>query len=401
MKKYLYKAKDKNNRVVSGTVEATGVEMAAKLIRERGMVVISLKPAGNGLFSFISRFRSRVSNTDLTTFTRQLATMVNAGLPLADSLAILRLQSSKSIQPIATRVLADVEGGSSLSNALKVHPKVFNPTYIALIKAGETGGVLDKVLVRLADNLERQQEFRGKVKGAMIYPAIIILGMVVVTGIMVIFVIPRLNELYTQFDQDLPFTTQILSGMASLFLTFWPVVLVVFGSLFWGFTIYRKTDTGRRRIDEFIFNIPVWGDLQKEVILADLTRTLSLMVGAGVPILESLSVVGDVVGNVVIGEALADVHKQIEKGFPVAFAFAKHPEAFPYLVSQMVSVGEETGKMDEVLGKVAHVYEVSSEQKIKALTTLIEPAVMVVLGIGVAFLVISVILPIYNLTTSL
>jgi len=399
MKRYIYKAKDKSGQLVTGEVEASGEQAAAKLVRNRGLVVISLRVKREIGLNLIKKFRERITSGDIATFTRQLATMVNAGLPITEALVILRSQAKGSMQKMVAQILADVEGGESLSAAFSRHPKVFSSTYIALVKSGEVGGVMDEVLVRLADNLEKQQEFKGKVKGALIYPAIIVIGMVVVGLIMMIFVIPRLTSLYSEFNAELPTPTKILIGLSNFLIRFWPLFLVLFGVGLYGFSLYRKTPKGRRKTDELVFRIPVFGDLQRQIILTELTRTLSLMVGAGVSILEGLNITAGVVGNRVIADALRDTAKQVEKGFPVAFSFAKHPEAFPYILSQMVAVGEETGKMDEVLTKVSHVFEIESDQKVKALTSAVEPLVMVLLGLGVGFLVIAIILPIYNLTS--
>ncbi|TEU02144.1 type II secretion system F family protein [Candidatus Woesebacteria bacterium] len=399
MKRFIYKAKDKSGQIVTGEVEASSDQVAAKLVRSKGLIVISLKIKREFGLNLIKKFKDRITFADVSTFTRQLATMVNAGLPITEALVILRSQAKGSMQKMAAQVLADVEGGESLSTALSRHPKVFSPTYIALVKSGEVGGVMDEVLVRLADNLEKQQEFRGKVKGALIYPAIIVIGMLVVGLIMMIFVIPRLTSLYSEFNAELPTPTKILIGISTFVIRFWPLFLALFGGGLYGLSLYRKTPQGRRKTDELIFKIPIFGDLQRQVILTELTSTLSLMVGAGVSILEGLNITAGVVGNVVIADALRDTAKQVEKGFPVAFSFAKHPEAFPFILSQMVAVGEETGKMDEVLAKVSHIFEIESDQKVKTLTAAIEPLVMVLLGLGVGFLVIAIILPIYNLTS--
>jgi len=268
-----------------------------------------------------------------------------------------------------------------------------------LVKSGEVGGVLDTVLVKLADSLEKQQEFKGKVKGALIYPAIIVIGMVIVAFIMMIFVIPRLTSLYDEFNAELPLPTRILIGVSNAVIKYWPITLAFLATTIYSFQAYRKTKVGRLKTDQMIFKIPIVGQLSREVILTELTSTLSLMVGAGVSILEGLNITSEVVSNVVIGNALKDVSNQVEKGFPVSFAFAKHPDAFPFILSQMVAVGEETGKMEEVLNKVSHVFEVESDQKVKSLTAAVEPIVMVLLGLGVGFLVIAIILPIYNLTS--
>lgn len=399
MKRYIYKARAKDGKIITGEVEASSENHAAKLVRERGLVVISLSPVREGIAGFIKSMRDRITSENVATFTRQLSTMITAGLPITEALLILRNQSQGALQKVVSQILADVEGGESLSKAMSKHDKVFTPTYIALIKSGELGGVLDEVLLRLADTMEKQQEFKGKVKGALIYPVIIVIGMIIVALIMMIFVIPRLLSLYTEFDAELPLPTRILMGISGFFFKFWPFFLI-FGFVgFYLFVAYRKTKEGRRKTDEWVFKIPIVGELQKQIILTELTRTLSLMVGAGVSILEGLTITSEVVGNVVIGDALKDAAKHVEKGFPIAYSFAKHPEAFPYLLSQMIAVGEETGKMDEVLEKVSRIFEIESDQKVKALTAAVEPLIMVVLGIGVGFLVIAIILPIYNLTS--
>lgn len=399
MKRFKYKAKDKQGVLVTGIVESSNLAAASKLVRGRGLIVISISPVRELPIALIKRIRDRVGGEDITNFTRQLATMVAAGLPLTEALLILRSQAKGVMQKVVGQILADVEEGESLSSAMAKHPNAFSKTYIALIKTGELGGALDTVLLRLSENLEKQQEFQGKVKSAMVYPAIITFGMIIVIAIMLIFVVPRLTSLYDQFDAELPISTKILIGVSSFAVNFWPVILVMFGVGVWGLKLYNATKKGKRRVDELLFKIPIIGGLRRQVVLTDLTHTLGMMVGNGVSILEGLNISAEVVSSVTISDALLDSSKMVEKGFPVAFAFSRHPEAFPFILSQMVAVGEETGKMDEVLEKVSHIFEVESEQKIKALTSAVEPIILLFLGVGVAFLAISVILPIYNLTT--
>jgi type II secretory pathway component PulF len=223
--------------------------------------------------------------------------------------------------------------------------------------------------------------------------------MIVVAFIMMIFVVPRLTSLYDEFDAELPLPTRILMGISDGVIKFWPITIAAVVGGFYMLKAYKKTPAGKLKLDELQFKIPIIGELQKQVILTELTSTLALMTGAGVSILEGLNITSEVVGNAVIGNALKDVSLQVEKGFPVSFAFAKHPDAFPFILSQMVAVGEETGKMEEVLSKVSHVFATESDQKVKGLTSAIEPIVMVILGLGVGFLVIAIILPIYNLTS--
>jgi len=399
MNRFNYKAKDKDGRLITGEVEAANVSEAARLVKSKGLYVISVTPKIDSPFAIIRRFQERITASDISTFTRQLSTMINAGLPITEALLILRSQSKGSMQKIVAQILADVEAGDSFSNSLSKHPKIFAPSYIALVKSGEVGGVIDAVLLRLADNLEKQDEFGSQVKGALIYPAIIVVGMIIVSFVMMIFVIPRLTSLYSDFNATLPLPTLILIGMSNFAIHYWFVLLALVALGYYVFNLYKATTDGRKKIDELIFKVPVFGELQKQIILTELTRTLALMVGSGVPILEALNITSGVVDNTVISDALKDSARQVEKGFPIAFSFARHPEAFPFILSQMVAVGEETGKMDEVLTKVSHIFEVESDAKVKGLTAAIEPLVMVLLGLGVGFLVIAVILPIYNLTS--
>lgn len=398
MKRFSYKAKDKNGRLITGEVEATAAQAAAKLIKKKGLLVISIKPIREGLIGMFRNFKNRVKPSDIVALTRQLSTMVNAGLPITEALVIMRSQFKGPIQKIVAQILADIEGGESLSSALSKHSKVFSPTYIALVKSGELGGVLDEVLSRISDNLEKEQEFKGKVKGAMVYPVFILVAMFVVSIVMMIFVIPKLTGLYAGFGTKLPLMTRILMSVSGTVGKLWPFILLVIIGLIGGLDLYRGTFEGRRQIDAWLFKIPIFGDLQRQILLTELTRTLSLMVASGVPILDGLNITSSVMSNSLLSDALRDASKQVEKGFPLAYAFARHPESFPFLLSQMIAVGEETGKMDEVLKKISHIFEVESDQKVKTLTSAIEPIIMIVLGLGVGFLVIAVILPIYNIT---
>lgn len=399
MKRFYFKAKDKNGNLVTGEVEAANSSHAAKLVKEKGLIVLGIRSQEGSLLAMLKGMKSKVSQAEITMFTRQMATMINAGLPITEALLVLRNQSKGAMQKVVAQVMADVEGGESLSTSCMKHQDIFSTTYIALLKSGEMGGVLDKVLLRLADNMEKEQEFKGKVKGALIYPVVVIVGMIAVAIIMMIFVVPKMTSLYSDFGADLPAPTKILMAISNTTVKFWPIVLGAVVGLGYAFMLYRNTKKGRRKIDEMILKIPIFGELQRKVILTELTRTLSLMTGAGVSILEGLNIAAEVVSNTVIKDALSDTAKNVEKGFPVAFSFARHNDAFPYILSQMISVGEETGKMDEVLEKVSHIFEVESDESVKSLTSAIEPLVMIVLGIGVAFLVIAVIMPIYNLTS--
>lgn len=399
MRRFSYKAKDPKSKTVSGVIEARDEKMAVATLRQKGLVTFRLIPIQENIISAsLGKVFNRVSLTDLVNFTRQLSTMVTAGLTIDDALVILRDQSSSAFSVIIDDILNSVEGGSSFAQALEKHPKQFSKVYVSLIKAGETAGVLDQVLLRLADNLEKQREFSGKVKGAMIYPVIVVVGMILVAIVMMVMVIPKLMELYKDFNAQLPTPTRILMNVSDFMVTYWWMGLILLFLGTYSFLMFRKTPFGRRYVDSMILKIPVFGNVIKQIALTEMTRTLGLLVSAGVSIVEAINIVSDSMGNVIFEDALKESAKQVEKGLPLAGSLSVYEE-FPPIVPQMISVGEETGKLDEVLGKLSKYFETESDQMVKGLTTAIEPLIMIVLGIGVAFLVLSVILPIYNLTS--
>lgn len=301
---------------------------------------------------------------------------------------------------VVAGILSDVQGGVSLSESLSKFPRVFSRVYVALIKAGESAGVVETVLMRLADNLEKQREFRGKVVGAMIYPAIVVVGMIVVTVMTVLLVVPKLTSLYADFNADLPIPTKILIAISQFSVSYWWLILFGLFGLVIGVGRYLKTAGGREKYDSLIYKIPVWGTLVREVMLVELTRTLALLVGAGVSVVDALDIVADAVGNVVVEKDVKKISRQVEKGFPVSISFSES-QSFPLIVGQMMAVGEETGKMDDVLMRVSHYFEMESEQKVKALTTAIEPLIIMVLAGGVGFLMYAVIMPIYTITNKI
>lgn len=399
MQRFVYKAKDKTGRDAMGQVEARSLQDAARLLREQNFVVISLNPHSSSPLANLSAFTNRVVFDDIVLFTRQFSTMVTSGLPITDALVIARSQSKEAMKPIIGQILSDVEGGSSLAAAFEKHPKAFSSVYISLVRAGEEGGVLDQIMQRLADNLESAREFRSKVKGALIYPLIVIIGMVIVSAIMMIFVVPKLTGLYSEFNAQLPLPTRVLMGVSAFMVSYWWLVsFVLSGFVYWAI-YYSKTENGRKKFDEWKLKIPVYGPLQQKIILTEMTRTLGLLIGAGISILEAMKIISGVVGNVLYSEAIERSAEKVEKGFSLAYSFSEEAEIFPPMLFQMLAVGEETGKIDESLLKVSAVFGQESEQLVKSLTAAVEPIVMVILGVGVGFLVIAVIMPIYNLTS--
>lgn len=399
---FIYRAKDQEGKVLSGLVEAPTQQVAARLLREKQLYIVTLITKTQGFsFDFLkNRFKS-VSFNDTVNFTRQMATLAVAGLSLPESLAILRSQTES---PAVVNLLLDIEhhivSGGTLAQALGRHPDVFSAVYIALIKAGEASGTLDKVLSRLADTLENEREFRSKVKSAMIYPVVIIIGMIAVIFIMMTVVIPKLTDMYKDFGVDLPFATKLLVNTSNFFVNWWWLMIIVMVGGVYFFNKWRKTPIGELTVDTIILKIPIIGELQQRVILAEFARTLGMLITAGIHILDGLSFLKDSLGNVLYRKALNEIARKIEKGFPMGDTFAQY-DIFPVIVSQMIKVGEETGKLDETLNKLSAYFEKEAEYTVKNLTTAIEPIIMVVLGLGVGFIVFSIITPIYSLTNQI
>jgi type IV pilus assembly protein PilC len=368
-----------------------------KRLRGKGLTVISLKMVGEGAnIPFASMF-NRVSGNDLVQFTQQLATMLNSGLPLTDALDLFQSQSRPSMSKVLGEIAHDIQGGSSLGDALARHGKIFSSVYVALVRAGEAAGKLDEVLNRLAENEEKSREFRSKTKSALIYPAIVVVAMTGVIAVLMIFVIPQMTEMYESFGAELPFATVLLIWISNLFRTLWWLVLILGAAGMYFLGQWRKTATGGRKIDELLLKVPVFGPLRVKIILTEFARTLSLLVGAGISILEALQIVSQAMENIVFEDAVKKAAKGVEKGLPLAAMLARQ-QVFPPIMSQMVAVGEETGELDVILGKVAKYFEMEAEALIKNLTTAIEPIIMIVLGVVVGFIVFAIITPIYKIT---
>lgn len=398
---YKFIAKDQSGKQFAGDVESLDEKSVISMLQKEKLVPISIKnTSGENFFSKIAIWKGGggVSTSDIVTFTRQLSTMISAGLPLTDALVILQKQSKGAFPRILSEIVADIEGGMSLSQALAVHPKVFDIIYIKLIEAGETGGVLDKVLNKLAQSLEKDREFKGKTRGAFIYPAIVVCVMIVVMVLMMIFVIPKLTSLYAELGTQLPLPTKILIFVSNTMRSFWWLILIAIVGGIWGLKVFAKTPHGSQVMSVLILKLPVWGKIRKTLVLAEFTRTLGLLVGTGIPIITALRVVRDILTSSAYKAGIDQAIVRVERGSPLYQPLTSNP-AFPPIVGQMVRVGEETGKMDEVLSRLAVYFEGESENLIRNLTTALEPVVLVILGVGVGVLVLSIILPIYNLTS--
>jgi len=315
-----------------------------------------------------------------------------------EALNILKDQSKPAMSQVIGRVASNVEGGMSLSEAMKKNEGVFTEVYVALIQAGEAAGVLDKILKKMADVLEKQRQFASKTKGALIYPAIIIVMMAVVTALMMIFVVPQMTVMYKDFGAELPLPTRVLIGLSNFMVSFWPLLLV-FGFLVFGLVSrWAKIEIGGLIIEKYMFKLPIIGPLKRTMILTEFARTLGLLAAAGISILDALRIVAEAMGSRIYRDGVLQAADRVEKGVSLAEAMSGVAE-FPAILGQMIAVGEQTGKVDETLLKLSTYYEEESETKVKALTTAIEPLIMIVMGIGVGFLVFAVITPIYDLTS--
>ncbi len=402
MHTFRYKAKNSAGQTVTGLVEAADTKQAVGVLREQNLVVTKIGATDAlGAGELLDGLSSRVGGSAMTNFTRQLATMIAAGLTLVEALGILESQTKGYLAKVIGSVKRNVEGGQSFSMSLASFPKVFDTVYISLIRAGEKAGVLDTVLLRLAETYEKQREFRGKVTGALIYPAIVLVAMVGAAIIVVVYVIPQLGDLYSSFgDAQLPLQTRMLLAISEFTRQYWYIALGMLAAGVFGVKMAMKNADMKRRWERLRLSLPVIGSLYEQIQMTEIARTMSLLVASGVPIVEALDLISTATKSLLYQEGIISAKRLVEKGSTLSQAFAQQ-EVFPNIMAQMLSVGEETGKVDEIMGRVATFYESESEQRVKGLTSAIEPLIMIILAVGVAFLVFAIIMPIYELTSSL
>lgn len=400
MLEFNYVAKDQaTNKQVHSTLKAESEKAAARLLMEQGYTPIKLTEKTESK-NLLSALTNRVSTKDRVVFSRQLATLINAGLPLAQSLHTVRDQTpNKKLQSIAQDVLTSIEGGSTLSSAFGKHPKVFNDVFIALISAGEASGTLDKALERIADQQEKDAEIMSKVKGAMIYPLIVSLVMVGVIIFMLVTVVPQIGKLYKDLKQELPLLTKIMVATANFIQQFWYIVIIAVGIGIYLLYQWSKTEEGRKAVDSIKLNMPMFGSLFRKLYMARFARTAETLMSTGVPMLETLNITQKAVSNVHVADAISRASEKVKGGKALSVAL-KDEQYILSLVPQMISIGEQSGGIDKMLEKAATFYENELDQTIKAISTMIEPILMVMLA-GVAGVMIGAVLfPIYNLVGS-
>jgi type IV pilus assembly protein PilC len=398
---YSYRVRDRQGKIITGKLEADNESSVSQRLREMGYFVIGLEEEKVSLGKKeMHIFKPKVKTKDITVFTRQFATMINAGLPLVKCLNIL---SEQTDSPVLTGVIADVqhevEMGRSLSEALAKHPDTFKELYSSMVKAGEIGGVLDDVLLRIATTLESEDEIRRRIKSAMTYPLAMLAISILLLVIMLVFVVPAFEKMFSDMGAALPFLTKIIVGV-SHFLTSWKGAVVLL-ALVGGVVALRrwlKTDGGRRKLDSFKLKLPVFGSLFHKMSLSRFSRTLGTLVASGVPILQALEITSKTVGNVLVAEAVESVRAGVKEGDSIARPLGQSP-LFPPMVTQMLAIGEETGALDTMLNKVSDFYDSEVSATVEALTSLLEPLLIVFLGLIVGTIVIALYMPIFSLIT--
>lgn len=401
---FAYKVRDGGGKVREGVLDGSSRGAVVAALRERGLVPLKVEEKKNSALQMeikIPGLSGRVKPKEVALFARQFATMVNSGLSLIRTLSILEDQTENpALAKVVGEVRADVEKGSSLSVAMDKHPKVFNELFVAMIRAGEVGGVLDETLVRLADMMEAAHALRSKVKSAMAYPVVVLFLVVGIVFAMLVFVVPMFENMYKELGGDLPVPTKILIAAGNALTTWWYIfIAAVTGGVF-GLRRYIKTDDGRNRWDALKLKVPIFGQLVHKTSLSRFSRSFSVLSRSGVPILSALEIVSQTSGNRVMMHALDDVQASVKRGESLSGPLHNHP-VFPPMVSQMMTVGEETGALDEMLSKVADFYDREVDDTVAALTSLIEPLLIIVLGVTVGGILIALYLPMFNVASLL
>ncbi len=394
---YSYKARDREGKVVSGELQADSEALVIARLREMAYVPVEVSKKNAGMKREFSFRPGKVKLKEMSIFSRQFATMVNSGLPILRSLAILSEQTeSAELAKVLVRIRMDVEQGSSLSGAMSKHPKVFDTLYTSMIKAGETGGVLDSVLARLADQIEKDVSLRARIKSAMTYPVVVLFMVGFIMAAMLLFVVPQFKSIYASLGGILPLPTRLLLSASKGLITYWWMVTIA-GVVGWqAFKHYKKTEAGKEVLDRLKLRAPVFGPLFRKVALSRFSSTLGTLLRSWVPILQALDIVSQTVGNKVISHAVDDVQNSVREGESIAKPLSQHA-VFPPMVVQMLAVGEETGNVDLMLDKVAIFYDEEVTTAVDSLTSLIEPLMIGVIGGMVGLSVIALYMPMFNI----
>lgn len=397
---YVWKGRDSKSGLATGELTAENEAAVIEALRKRNIIVSSVRPKPKEL-KMPGFMASKVSSRDLSIFTRQFATMINAGLPLVQCLEIqANQQESPVFKKVIEQVKTDVEGGSTLAEALKRQKQVFSELYINMAAAGEAGGILDNILLRLAVYLEKAEALARKIKGAMIYPVIMICVAIGAAAVLLIFVIPIFEKMFGEMGAKLPGPTLFVIGLSKFLQRYIILIIAVVAGAIFALRSWYKTDKGQLFLDQFMLKIPILGDLQQKSSIARFARTLGTLLASGVAILDALEITAKTAGNRVVQDAILAARKSIGGGETIS-APLKTMKIFPPMVVQMISVGEATGGLDEMLNKIADFYDEEVDTAVENLTAAMEPLIMVVLGLGIGGLVISMYLPIFTMTSAM
>ena len=397
MPEFIWEGRTSQGGVQKGEMEGTTEAAVRMTLRSQGIQITKIKPKPKDIFASLPIFQKKVQAKDIIVFTRQFATLIDAGLPLVQGLEILSSQEeNKAFKKILIQVKSDVEGGSTLADALKKHPKVFDNLYVNLVAAGEVGGVLDTILARLAAYYEKAAKLRGKVKGALTYPIVVLVIAFAVIIVLLVFVIPVFQKMFADFGGTLPGLTQMVVNLSGFIRKYIIFLLFGIGVVILAFRTYHKTNAGRLQVDRLVLKLPVFGPLLKKTAVANFTRTLGTMMTSGVPILDGLDIVARTVNNKIVQMAILDTRKSISEGKSIAEPLSRSG-VFPPMVVQMVSVGESTGALDAMLAKIADFYDEEVDAAVDALTSLIEPFMMIFLGGSVGTMLAAMYLPIFKM----
>ncbi len=397
-----YKVRDRTGTVQNGQMEAASSAAVAKTLRDKGFVPLKIAEHRTGTMDRELRLpgmRKKVKPKEVAVFSRQLATMVNSGLTLVRALTVLQEQSQN---PTFTQVIGDVrsrvEQGSSLSVSLANHPKIFGNLYVSMVQAGEVGGALDETLIRLADTLESGVRLRSKVKSAMAYPVMVFSLVILITVAMLMFIVPIFSRMYADLGGELPLPTQTLVNISGVLTKWWWLMGLVTVGTAVGLKRWIRTPDGRAKWDRFKLRVPLFGKLVQKVAISRFARTMSVLSRTGVPVLQALDIVAATAGNTMVADALREVQESVKRGESLAGPLARH-KVFPPMVTHMMAVGEETGALDAMLGKVADFYDQEVDSSVSAITSLIEPILIVVMAVVVGGILISLYLPMFNIAS--
>jgi type IV pilus assembly protein PilC len=400
MAKFQWEARSRTGSAQKGVMEAPSQAMVEAQLKKYGFSGITIKEEGKGMKKELKLpgfGKKKVQTKEIVVFTRQFATMIDSGLPLVQCLEILSSQQeNRTFKDVLLKVKESVESGSTFADALSKHPAVFDKLYVNLVAAGEVGGILDTILNRLAAYTEKSMKLKKQIKGAMVYPATVMSIAVIVVGVILVFVIPTFAKMFAEYGGELPAPTRIVIGLSNFIVKYFILILIAIFGIIFAFKKYYASANGRKTIDRFALKAPIFGQLIRKVSVAKFTRTLGTLVSSGVPILDGLEIVAKTAGNVVVEEAIMKVRQAISEGKTIAEPL-QQSGVFPPMVVQMIAVGEATGAMDAMLSKIADFYDDEVDDAVGALTAMMEPLLMVFLGVVVGGMVIAMYLPIFKI----